>query len=121
MGKKWERSPAAAIIGANAPKESLEQENKQEGNITLVPDIQPITERAKKVEGSRMQTQEAINEKLIAKQIKLTLSTSLRMSRIISELKILDPEGATKYTQKFLIDEAIEKQIKSYESKLGIK
>lgn len=137
MGKKFSRNPVLAILGANESKK--EENNIQSGDVNKITENDPkVTEEEKvkihkdlklnevaltNVAAAKEEKKEKkqSNEKFIPKQLKIALETSLRMSRILNELKNLDPENSAKYTQKFFIEEAISKSLNSYENKLGIK
>lgn len=69
----------------------------------------------------QLKSKSSSTNKQISKLIKFSLEVSLRMERILSELKTADPENATAYSKVFFIDEAIMKSINDYEKKLGIK
>ena len=52
--------------------------------------------------------------------IKYPFEVSLRINKVLNELKAADPENSSKYSKVFFIDEAILKSLKEYEEKLGI-
>lgn len=116
--KKNFSNPAEGLIG-------VVEKNKEDIAITVrketnTPDISKSPETLPVETIIVHEKEKMVPEKNLNYQLKYSLSTSLRMNRIVDKLKENDPENAGKYSKKYFIDQAIEKALISYEKKLGI-
>ncbi|WP_455654358.1 hypothetical protein [Phascolarctobacterium sp.] len=127
MAKKVFPDPATDIInGLMTGAETVKEENKKTAeNIkvkenTKIVEDKALEQKAKEEKGKATKESPKVSNKFVATTIKYPFEVSLRINKVLNELKAADPENSSKYSKVFFIDEAILKSLKEYEEKLGI-
>lgn len=123
MAKKVFPDPAADMInGLIKTEETIKEENKKTTENMKVKENTKVVIEDKSLEqkGKIVKESPKATNKLVSTTIKYPFEVSLRINKVLNELKAADPENSSKYSKVFFIDEAILKSLKEYEEKLGI-
>lgn len=99
--------------------ESVKTEKQPEAVSAVKSSDSPIPTKAAKA--VTIKEQANVVEKFVTQSVKYSLTTSLRMERVLSRMKELDPDESRKYSKKYFVDEAIEKLLDEYEKSLDLK
>ena len=123
MAKKVFPDPATDMInGLIKTEETVKEENKKTTENMKVKENTKVVIEDKSLEqkGKIVKESPKATNKLVSTTIKYPFEVSLRINKVLNELKAADPENSSKYSKVFFIDEAILKSLKEYEEKLGI-
>lgn len=122
MAKKVFPDPAADMInGLIKTEETVKEENKKTTeNMKVKENTKVIEDKSLEQKGKIVKESPKATSKLVSTTIKYPFEVSLRINKVLNELKAADPENSSKYSKVFFIDEAILKSLKEYEEKLGI-